>query len=70
MIFTDSIFPTHLHLCGLSITCCAEGVQSALSSSGGSALCVDVDLVCPCEEISSRSFYAVELDWNLIAVVN
>ena len=69
MIFTGTISPTHLYLCGLSITCCEECVQSALSSSGGSAQYVDVDLVCPCE-ISSRSFYAVELDWNLIAIVN
>lgn len=70
MIFTDTISPTHLYLCGLSITCCEECVQSALSSSGGSARCVGVDLVCPCEEISSRSFYNVELDWNLMAIVN
>lgn len=50
-------------LCGPSIICCAEAIQSALSSSsGGIALYVGIDLVYPQEERSSMSSYAALLD--------
>lgn len=51
--------PVHLSypsLCDPSITGCAEALQAALTScSGGIAFYVDVDLVCPWEELSSGS---------------
>lgn len=55
---------TYHFLSGLSLVCCAEGVQSAFSSSSG------YDSVCRCksdvfgEEVSSGSSYVPILDWN------
>lgn len=50
-----------------SIVYCAQAVQSTLSSSsGGTALYIDIDLMCPCEEVSSGSVYATILDHPLI----
>ena len=46
-----------------AVSLCAEAVQSALSSSsGGRALSVAVDWVCPWEEVSLESAYAAILD--------
>ena len=50
-------------LCGPSIICCAEAVQSALSSSsGGITLYIDLDSVYPWEEVSSGSSYSAILE--------
>lgn len=48
--------------CNPSIICHAEAVQSALTFSGGIAVYVIVDLVCPWEKVSSGSSYAAVLD--------
>ena len=50
-------------LCSPSILYCAKAIQSALSfSSGGITLYVGVDLLCPWQEVSSRSAHVTLLD--------
>lgn len=54
-------------LCGLSILCCAEIVQSVFSSSsGGIAQYVGIYLVCLWEDASSGSSYPALLDPSLV----
>ena len=54
---------TFTHLYVVPLVCCTKALQSSLSSSsGGTALYVDVDLVSPWEEVHSGSSYAAILD--------
>lgn len=62
-----SVSPTLF--CVVSLLFDVEAVQSALSSSGGVALCVNMDLMCQWDEVSSGSSYTVILDWKSVSVL-
>lgn len=61
---------SYLSICGPSIICCAEVVQSALGSSGGIVLNVGVDFMCPQEEVTSESSCATILEKKTPIVAN
>lgn len=52
-------------LCGSSVVCCVEAIQSTLTFSGGMVLYIGVNLLCPWDsshKVSSESSYATTLD--------